>query len=118
MLWLQELRGHTIRLSILENFGKLDKKTLSVLYLLKTMLNDYWRNLGGDATFGFEKVLDELPDETVTFSKSIGRFVYLSIVTNNDEKAVDALLESIASYYSCLSHLREKGEQIYNENKK
>jgi hypothetical protein len=119
MTHLLELRHETIRLSILKNFDKLDGKTLSVLYLLKTVLNDYWRNLGGDASFGFEKVLEELPSETVAFSKNIGRFVYLSLVlNNNDEAAMKALFNSIASYYSCLSHMRAKGEQIYTKTKK
>ena len=113
-----ELRHETIQLSLLKNFDKLDSKTLSALYLLKTLLNDYWRNLGGNASFGFEKVLDELPNEVVSFSKNIGQFVHLTIVQNkNDEKAMKALSNSIASYYSCLSHMRAKGEEVYKKKK-
>jgi len=107
---LGELREHTEGLNILKDREKLDSRTISVLYIVKTLLNDFWRNLGGDASFGVEEVMDD----AAAFSKHLRRFIYFALVApGKGEETSDALFEAIASYYACLSHIRKKGEQVY-----
>jgi len=116
VLFLRELRECTVGLNLLKHLEELDGRTLSALYIVKILINDFWRNLAGDATFGF----DEVMDDAAGFSKNLGRFVYLTLMTSGreDKKAMNALFECITLYYSCLSHMRKKNEEVFSSIKK
>jgi hypothetical protein len=109
LLW--ELREYTDGLYVLRDAEKLDSRTISVLYIVKMLLNDFWRNLGGDATFGAQEVMND----AAAFSRHLRRFIYFALVASGkDEETSNALFQAIASYYACLSHMRKKGEQVYH----
>jgi hypothetical protein len=112
---LGELRENTVSLNLLKDYNKLDQRTVAVLYLSRNIITDFWANLGGDAAFGFEMILDE----ATKFSKQFGNFLSLSLSEDakKDEEIVKALFESIALYYSCLSHMAEKSEEVYHKKK-
>jgi hypothetical protein len=108
---LMSLRENTVGLNILEDVDELDDRQIAVLYITKTLLNDFWRNLCGDASFGIEKITDE----AAAFSEQLGHFLNLALATSgkNEETAI-SLFKAIALYYSCLSRMREKSRQIHN----
>lgn len=111
--FLTSLRALTVDLTLHRYISILDERELSVLYLVRNLVNDVFTDLATDASFGFEEVLGEAGE----FAVNLGRFIHcvLNEAGKRDEKALKALFEAIKNYHQALVKVEEEAEQIYEK---
>lgn len=112
--FLRKIRAILVDLDLVDIAPKLDEKTLSVLYLVKKLINDFWYNLDTDASFDFPQDSPNID----AFSKNIGSFIQLTLRSGDEknikkDKALNYLFKAIKSYYLCLYEIDKKGEEVY-----
>jgi len=107
--FISSLRAITVDLTLHEYVDILDKREISVLYLAKNLLNDVFRNLAMDASFGFEEVENEAGE----FANSLAQFIYFTLNETSKDytKALNALFESIRKYQKALASIEKKAEE-------
>lgn len=111
--YLGKIRTLVVDLDLVDIASRVDEKSLSVLYLVKKLINDFWYNFATDASFGFPR---ESPTISL-FSKDLGLFIQQTLhsednKTNIDE-ALNYLYKAIKGYYSCLWEIDKKAEDVY-----
>jgi len=113
--FLSRLRACTVDLILHKHIAMLDERELSVLYLVRNLVNDVFTDLGTDASFGFEDVLDEAGE----FVVSLGQFIHFTLNESGkeDEKALKALFDAIKKYHDALAKVEGEAEQVYEKRK-
>ncbi len=111
--YLGKIRTLVVDLDLVDIASVVDEKSLSVLYLVKKLINDFWYNFATDASFGFPR---ESPTITL-FSKELGSFIQQTLHSEdkkaNMDKALNYLFKAINDYYSCLLESDKKAEEVY-----
>ncbi len=111
--FLKRLRSKTVDLIITKYFDDLQPRELFVLYLVRTILNNVFTDLGQDASFSFENVSKEFE----AIAESLGKFIYLTLEGKGkkDRDALHHLLKSIENYHIALVKIEKEVMKIYSE---
>lgn len=116
--YLVEIRQATVDVNLLETSETLDEKELSVLYVVKTLVDDIWTNLGTDFSVPMESIMDKIGE----VSYHLGGFVTSALNTHSSlvnggsgKMKLSELFKAISLYFATLESVEKTGQLAYGE---
>lgn len=110
---LKIFRQYTVDINPAKYYFEPNKRKILIFYLIRTIVNEFWKNLGGDSSFGIET----LKEDAALFTINLGMFIDHAINKNikSDSSEFNSLLKTIEVLFDAVSKVRHGMTKVKND---